>query len=365
MKLLALLTHLACLVAPALSQVNASSALTGGNGVPAEFRLIYWENSDFYQTTNRSDYYCIFRSLFSSSNNLSLSQGSPAEMFSTIVMYAAMGNFTPWMNGQVESAGMEQLVQTGNTSGFVSELSEPNTQILDYTQANGFLINQTTSFSNNNFAFLPPIRVNANNYFVNGITSFLPSPDWFTGFYLFDTVNSYTGTYWQRFTLQTFPFFTENYTATTTSTTSTIPPGAAERMEPNNNSPPKHDPFLNADGTKVLPVAEFDCVLNVCPTSGPECTLVATWPPVNHCDILKYPTCATYCDPQTTSCQSCQGNGHEASTVYFTDCCSSGHEPTSGLTCAQMQAAASGTAIRKNDIISSMVVGLTLVILLR
>ena len=393
MNLLALLTLLACLVAPALSQINASSALTGGNGVRAEFRLIYWANSDFYQSTNRSDYYCIFRALPSSSNNLSLSQDAPAEMFSTIVMYAAMGNFTPWMNGQVESVGVEDLVQlshfglvflgildvvcltllshiriggeqTGNTSGFVSELSEPNTQVLDYIQANGFIINRTTtSISNNNFAFLPPIRVNVNNYFVSAITSFQPSPDWFTGFYLFDTVNSYTGTYWQRFTLQTFPFFTENYTAHTSTTGTTIPPGTVERMEPHNS--PKHDPFLNADGTKVLPVAEFDCVLNVCPIGGPECTFVANWPPVNHCDIFKYPTCATYCDPQTTICQSCQGNGHEASIVYFTDCCASGHEPTSGWTCAQIQAATSGTARRTCAIISSLVLGWTLVILLR
>ena len=235
--------------------------------------------------------------------------------------------------------------QTGNTAAFMQELGAQSLQVLNYTQASGLIIDQTsaafTVTEGNNYVFLPPINVNVNAPFMNSITSFQPSPDWFTGFYLFDTIDSTTQNYWQRFTLRTYPFDAgvdngESYTATPSRTD---PPGNVQRF--NTSNVPKDGAFLSADGSSVLPVAEYDCVLNVCPADQPKCQL-ANFPPSNFCDILKYPSCATYCNPSNATCQQCQGNGYEASTVYFTDCCLSGHEPKSGMTCEQMLAATSG-----------------------
>jgi hypothetical protein len=123
------------------------------------------------------------------------------------------------------------------------------------------------------------------------------------------------------------------------------PPHNVERIYAT-NAPPSGD-LLSPDKKSVLPVAEFDCVLHVCPPNQPDCQK-PNWPPVNYCDILKYPLCASYCDPKLGSsnasavCSRCKGNGYEPKSVYLpvADCCEAGHNPWSKTCSAAFSASA-------------------------
>lgn len=219
--------------------------------------------------------------------------------------------------------------------------------MLSTANVEGFFINQ--KHWQDNYVYLPPIEVSFDYPFLNAITAIQPSPDWFTGFYLFNTVDEYDRTFWQRFTLRTYPWDagTDNGQYYTAPDQDTDPPLPVSRILVGNA--PENGAFLNKDGTDVPPVAEWDCELWVCPVDNPFCQR-PRWPPSNYCDILKYPLCNSYCDPNVTisstgeelMCQECRGNGFEPRIVHFEDCCAAGHDPLHGPNCEILAAKASG-----------------------
>jgi hypothetical protein len=155
---------------------------------------------------------------------------------------------------------------------------------------------------------------------------------------LFTAVSDYDHTFYDRFTLRTYPWDagTDEGTSYTSAPSNQDPPLNVERIYVE-NAPISGD-FLSPDKKNVHPVGEFDCVLQVCPPNLPDCQR-ADWPPVNYCDVLKYPKCASYCDPKTVGtsggplfCTRCKGNPYEPKSVYLTikDCCNAGHDPWGG-----------------------------------
>lgn len=177
--------------------------------------------------------------------------------------------------------------------------------------------------------------------FLNAIAGIFPSPDWFTGFYLFDTVDEYDRTYWERFTIRTYPWDAgtdkgQTYTAEDRDVDQygISEPSHVHRIFP--KDAPQTGVFLTPDKKQILPVGEYSCVLHVCPIEDPDCKK-PDWPPANYCDILKYPNCATYCNPakvdEDTPCEPCKGNGYEPKTVYMHNCCAAGHEPRHAESC--------------------------------
>jgi Spondin_N len=168
-----------------------------------------------------------------------------------------------------------------------------------------------------------------------------PSPDWFTGFYLLNTIDDYDRTFWSRIKIQTYPWDAgtdagQSYTATDSDLDPKIP---VQRFTPE-NSP--NGIFVSPDGKSVLPVAEWECVLHVCPNIS-DCDM-ENWPPANGCDVLKYPGCDVACDPtnSTTSCQECVPKSGQAGKVYYNDCCQSGFDPVKG-NCDNMGSSGSGS----------------------
>src|SRR3569832_1556976 len=91
------------------------------------------------------------------------------------------------------------IQQTGFTDTFQSEMKAAGDMVYHYSIGSGFFLD--TVHEDVNYVYMPPIDVSFDYPFLNAIASMSPSPDWFTGFYLFDTVDEYDRTYWQRFTL--------------------------------------------------------------------------------------------------------------------------------------------------------------------
>jgi len=214
---------------------------------------------------------------------------------------------------------------------------------LGYVEGDGFYLDQDHWKAN--YVYIPPIQVSFDYPFLNAVVGMFPSPDWFTGFYLFDTVDEYDKTFWDRFTIRTYPWDagTDNGQSYEAADRDVDKYGVSEpsnvfRIWPSNA--PESGAFLSPDSQQVLPVGEYSCALHVCPLEEPDC-VKPDWPPPNYCDILMYPECATYCNPKDKSedappCQECRGNGYEPKSVYFHDCCAAGHEPWHGKSCEEL-----------------------------
>ena len=202
------------------------------------------------------------------------------------------------------------------------------TNVFDITEGNGFFVDKEDP--EKNFAFLPPITVNAEYQFLSGISSMQPSPDWYTGFYLLDVIDEYDRTYWNRIIIHTYPWDagTDGGTSYTSIDEDMDPPLNVERIYKRNVPP--GGIFLSPDGNEVRPVAEWDCMLHVCPGEEEDC-MMENWPPANGCDLLKYPGCENECNPEVERCQECKPKAKDGDRqVYYRNCCQSNYDPVRG-----------------------------------
>jgi len=219
----------------------------------------------------------------------------------------------------------------------IAQLDQAGEMVYDKGEIEGFYVNM--KHDDLNYKYLPPIRVRESHPFLSAIAAFDPSPDWFTGFYMMDTVDEYTRNYWDHFKLETYPWDAGTdggltYTATdnelekpenvTRFTVETAPNGI----------------FVSPKG-KILPTAEFECVLHTCPIEDEDCKK-PNWPPANGCDVLRYPECDNECDPKVDKpCERCVRESElDAEVLYFPDCCLVGREPKTGKSCAQRESGA-------------------------
>jgi len=192
-------------------------------------------------------------------------------------------------------------VKEGFTATFRGRLQVAGEQVYDYEEIHGFYIKKN---QDKNFAYLPPLTVTTKHPFISGMAGIDPSPDWFTGFYLFDTINPFSQKNWSEFKIHSYPWDAgtdggEGYLANDDELESL---GVVRRFIPENA---RNGVFVSPRGDEVLPTAEWQCILHTCPLEDPDC-VKADWPPSNRCDILKYPECNNACDPNVDSiCEKC------------------------------------------------------------
>jgi hypothetical protein len=205
--------------------------------------------------------------------------------------------------------------------------------VLDSQEGQGFFVN--VDDDSKNYVYLPALKISKDYPWISSIVGLSPTPDWFTMFYLFESTAEGYDTFWDSFKIRTYPWDagTDDGDTYTALDRDTDPAGVITRFTAE-NAPNKA--FVSADGSKVPYVAEYECVLHVCPLEEPECEK-PDWPPVNGCDILRYPLCATYCDPNRDSpCQECKRtSSSDPEKVYHSDCCLAGRDPVEGDACSE------------------------------
>jgi Spondin_N len=210
---------------------------------------------------------------------------------------------------------------------FLQEIDGAGQLVGNLVEGKGFFVDQKKW--DENFVYLPPLRVNADHSYISGIAPVSPSPDWYTGFYLFNTFKEDTLTYWDSFKVRTYPWDagTDDGDSYTAQPRDTDPPGLITRIEKDNTV---NGIFLNAAGDTIPYLAEWECVLNTCPLDNPDCEK-PDWPPTNNCDILKYPQCNTPCNPDVDKdCEQCKRESDTEEKVYHPNCCLAGREPKDG-----------------------------------
>lgn len=208
----------------------------------------------------------------------------------------------------------EQIVGAGELVG------EP-------VEGKGFFIDQNKW--DDNYVYLPPLKVTATHSFLSGIAAMSPSPDWYTAFYLFDTMKESTQTFWDSFKIRTYPWDagTDDGTLYESQDRDTDPAGLVARIEVGSTA---ENIFLSPAGDKITYLAEWECILHTCPYDEPDCEK-PDWPPANNCDVLRYPECNTPCDPLVEpDCEQCKRESNNEDKIYHKNCCLAGREPKDG-----------------------------------
>jgi Spondin_N len=191
-------------------------------------------------------------------------------------------------------------------------------------EGTGFFLDQRKW--DDNYDYLPPLNVSPDHSFISGIAAISPSPDWYTAFYLFDTKSNSTGTYWDSFKIRTYPWDagTDDGTTYTSQARDTDPAGLVTRIEVGSKT---DNIFVSPTGDAITYLAEWECVLHMCPINEPDCEK-PDWPPANKCDILRYPQCSTPCDPSIDEgCEQCKREWNYEEKIYHKNCCLAGREP--------------------------------------
>lgn len=183
-------------------------------------------------------------------------------------------------------------LQAGFTDTFFDEVTRAGSVVKDAVEGSGFFINQKAW--DDNFVYLPPVTVSPEYPYISGIAGIMPSPDWFTSFYLMETVNEQNQTYWDSFKIRTFPWDAGTDLGTHYEDPDNFSdlPRLVTRIQVGDT---EDSIFLSPTGDEIQYVAEWECVLHTCPFEDPGCEK-EDWPPLNGCDVLQNPGCSRPCD---------------------------------------------------------------------
>lgn len=128
----------------------------------------------------------------------------------------------------------------------------------------------------NQSSLIGPLLLDSSHSFITSMSMSAPSPDWFSGFYEFDVIDEGSGTWYDSFEIQTYPWDAGTDSADTylAEDMPIDPPLWIYQLTPE-TVPPTTGVFLDPSGTTVLPVATWSCVVEAVemtnddePTSG-------------------------------------------------------------------------------------------------
>jgi len=256
-------------------------------------KVTYLTGSEYWRNENQKmRYYCTFRNLWTKQRH-PVDYPTTQAMWSPELVYSGIQSNRPWRPDDSVTAGIEKLVEHGYSDKLQDEFENASGgRSYDYGMSS-----EDTGFytSEESFQHITPVEITQDNSYLGAIAGMNPSPDWFTGFASFETINEEDGKYWERFTIQTWPLDA----GTDAGTTYTTPP--RDEDPPKKVSPITSTTFngvyASPNAKDVLPVAEWDCMLHV----GEEDYVRPT------CDVLLIPDCnntdgAGDCDPDLPSC---------------------------------------------------------------
>lgn len=167
---------------------------------------------------------------------------------------------------------LTHVCQSGSPALLLAELA---------IQEDGVILDQkmgdVMDLAESNNQTIVAARLDAKHPYITTISMIAPSPDWFSGFYNFNAVDSATNTWYKNFIIQTYPWDagTDSGTTYKAKDMSTDPPD--EIFQLTVDTIPKSGVFLSANassatGSTVLPVSKWVCTQVAAPpppkTSG-------------------------------------------------------------------------------------------------
>jgi Spondin_N len=128
---------------------------------------------------------------------------------------------------------------------------------------------------------LGELAVDAAHPYISSVTMIASSPDWFSGFYDFDARDTSTNTWYGEFLIETYPWDAGTETGDTYSFSNPAESSPHDIMRFTIDTVPATTRvFLSSDGSTVLPVAQWQCLLVGMPMSPTPSPIVVSMPTV-------------------------------------------------------------------------------------
>jgi len=208
-------------------------------------------------------YSCIFENLWTKERHPS-EYPLDAMHWKKQVLASHSDAYSMWESGALASNAVDKMVESSDSSILTREVMINNGSY-EVGYAKHIEIDNTFEFEN-------PIRMTSTNHYLSVVAKMAPSPDWFSGFHDFNAINEATSTWYEKFTIETYPYdagiddgdtyYTEN-----------LPTIPAQRITQFTVDNVPNGIYLNPSGTGILPVAKYVCSLITDEDDYPEETI--------------------------------------------------------------------------------------------
>lgn len=219
-------------------------------------------------------------------------------------------DYVMWAPGVLSTRGVERVAEAGITIDLRNEILDQQ----DLGNAGPFVRGSDSDTLNRDDTGqdFDDLMVMPGMSLLSSITMVAPSPDWFTGLYNFDMVNQNTGTYYDSFSVETYPWSsgTELGDEYRIRNEDRDPPIPVYQLSESTPPATTNGVLLDPSGSTVLPVMRWQCALqpSVIETALP--TTPPTGAPVGSMNPMVPPPSA------------CQGIALFQLCVEDDDCCS-------------------------------------------
>lgn len=241
-----------------LSSLLALAFFEGADAAGNEEKVLIETKSTVSQdTTERTSYQCTFRNLWTKERQ---PKNFPKELgrWNGPIMWTHTLQFQPWRANYAVTRGVEKLAEDGFTDTLITEMEQQGEQVHAWSEDpdGGFYVREK------DFVHLPPIETTIQFPYLSAMAGMAPSPDWYTGWYSFWTIDEYSRTYYDHLKIQTFPWDAGTDAGTTYNSLKDDldPPLPIEKFRRNNA--PEGGELKGPDGD-VPVVAEWECFLVV------------------------------------------------------------------------------------------------------
>eukprot|EP00549_Striatella_unipunctata_P004125 CAMPEP_0118685436 /NCGR_PEP_ID=MMETSP0800-20121206/7242_1 /TAXON_ID=210618 ORGANISM="Striatella unipunctata, Strain CCMP2910" /NCGR_SAMPLE_ID=MMETSP0800 /ASSEMBLY_ACC=CAM_ASM_000638 /LENGTH=491 /DNA_ID=CAMNT_0006582341 /DNA_START=108 /DNA_END=1583 /DNA_ORIENTATION=+ len=216
-------------------------------------------------STETVNYECQFINNWSAVNHPIMYPSSAH--WSPPILAAHTNQYTMWEESGMSSDGVQLVAETGGTSTLQDELSSA---VISGTV--GTVVVGTSTFNSvTQVQFFDDIEMTPTFHYMSTISMIAPSPDWFTGYYGVDFINSATETWYDEVVITTYAWDagTEEGDTYSGANDATVPAEPILRFGP--MTVPSNGVLLNSDGDAVLPMATWECTLQDSSTGIPGC----------------------------------------------------------------------------------------------
>jgi len=227
-------------------------------------------------STQNVQYGCVFENQWNKDRHpLEFPQDALHVHWTKQVLASHDSSYNMWKEGSLASEGVQKLAESGGIANIIEELQDHGDSYdIGYDK---YLYAQDPK------VIYEPLQMSSNKRYISAITKLSPSPDWFSGFHDFNTVNEKSNTWYEEFIIPIYPFDagTEDGETYNTVNSRTFPAEQISQFTVDNV--PSSKVFLNDKGDDILPVAMYTCTLSIldggmAPTQSPIFTSLTRSP---------------------------------------------------------------------------------------
>jgi len=200
-------------------------------------------------------YNCVFKNLWNKERHPNeFPQDSLSVHWTKQILASHDITYKMWREGFLSSKAVKTLAEAGGIAGILEDLqARGDSYDIGYDKYL-YVKDPTVSFE--------PLEMTSSKRYLSAITKLSPSPDWFSGFHDFNTVNEESSTWYEKFTIPVYPYDAGTEDGDTYNTFNTPSDPLQPISQFTVDNVPSNGIFLDKEGAEILPVATYTCTIS-------------------------------------------------------------------------------------------------------